>query len=108
MPSSDSDHKITILIIFVEMVIAVIYLISLLLVVIRRAKKLIQLRNRIYYLIIAFYIVTKLLLCSILIIEIIAGIPEEDNITAADIEKLFITGLVLADFSITELFLISL
>lgn len=50
------------------MVIAGIYLISLLLVVIRRAKKLIQLRNRIYYLMVAFYIVTKLLLCSILII----------------------------------------
>jgi uncharacterized membrane protein len=79
-PSSPQDLQmdgITILIVFVELVITLIYLISLLLIVIRRAKKLIELRNRKYYIVIALYITSKLILSSILVINIIAGIPDK-------------------------------
>jgi|JI8StandDraft_1071087.scaffolds.fasta_scaffold1747868_1 hypothetical protein len=65
----------TVLMLFVGVVIVVIYLISLLLIVIRRARKLIELHNRKYYLIILFYIATKLILCAVLTIEAIVGIP---------------------------------
>jgi hypothetical protein len=50
-----------------------VYLVSLLLVTIRRAKKLLELRNRKFYLIIAFYIASKLILCLILIVQIVVG-----------------------------------
>lgn len=92
-----------------EIVIIVIYLISLLLVVIRRAKRLIELRNRKYYLAVAFYIASKLILCSILIMEIIVGIANDwKDLKSEQIELIIKTGLILADFSIIELFLISL
>lgn len=51
---------------FVGLVIVVIYLICLLLIVIRRAKKLLDLYNRRYYLFISFYIASKLIICGIL------------------------------------------
>ena len=67
----------TVLIIFVEVVIVSIYLISLTLVVVRRAKKLFELHNRKYYVAIVFYIISKLVLCAIIVLRIIIGIPQE-------------------------------
>jgi hypothetical protein len=51
---------------FVGLVIVVIYLICLLLIVVRRAKKLLDLYNRRYYLFIGFYIASKLIICGIM------------------------------------------
>ena len=62
---------------FVEIVFLTIYLISLALIVIRRAKKFIEARNKKYYLVIVFYIVSKMILCAILIIKIIAGMTTQ-------------------------------
>ena len=59
---------------FVGVTIVVIYLVSLSLIVIRRAKKLIELYNRRYYIVIVFYIASKLIICAVLTIEMIVGI----------------------------------
>lgn len=94
---------------FVGVVIVFIYLFSLLLIVIRRAKKLIELYNRRYYLVIVFYIASKLIICSVLTIEMIVGVANSwENLSSDSIELMIKTGLVLADFAIIELFLISL
>lgn len=99
----------TVLVLFIAVVIIVIYLISLLLIVVRRAKKLIDLYNRRYYLFILFYIATKLIICIILGIEIIVGIGNNwSNLNASHVQLLIKTGLVLSDFSIVMLFVISL
>jgi hypothetical protein len=117
MPSPDTHHNSiedsmdtrTVLIIFVEIAIFVVYLVSLLLVVVRRAKRLIELRNRKYYITIAFYISTKLMLCALLIVSIVAGISDQwQNLDSADVELVIKTAFILADFAIIELFLISL
>lgn len=99
----------TVLMLFVGLVMVFIYLMVMLLVVVRRAKKLIELHNRRYYLVITFYIVSKLIVCSILGIEVIVGMTSNwENLSGAQIETLIKTALVLADMSIIELFLISL
>jgi len=99
----------TVLILFLALVIIFIYLIALLLIVIRRAKKLIELHNRKYYFFIAFYIVTKIIVCIILGIEIIVGMASNwVNLSAAEIESMIKTAIVLANLSVIELFLISL
>jgi len=99
----------TVLILFIGVTIAVIYLTCLLLIVIRRAKKLIELYNRRYYLVIVFYIASKLIICAVLTIEVIVGIANSwENLSSDNIELMIKTGLVLADFSVIELFLISL
>lgn len=97
---SGLDTK-TILILFVEIFFILIYLISLALVTIRRAKKLLELQNRKYYMIIVFYIGSKLILCLILIVQIIVGMTNQwSNIDPDQVELIIKTGLVLADFSV--------
>ena len=99
----------TVLILFVEVVIISIYLISLALVVVRRAKKLFELHNRKYYLAVVFYIASKLVLCAILVLRIIIGIPEEwKNLEGRFVEIIVKTAITLADFSIIVLFLVAL
>lgn len=91
----------TVLILFVEIVIIVIYLVSLLLVVMRRAKKLLDLRNRKYYVGVVFYIASKMVLCAILIVQIIVGMASQwSNIDPDKVEMLVKAGIFLADFSI--------
>ena len=75
--TGDSLDTKTVLMLFVGVTIDVIYLVSLLLIVIRRAKKLIELHNRRYYLVIAFYIASKLIICVILTIEMIVGVANQ-------------------------------
>lgn len=102
------DSK-AVLMLFVTVVIVVIYLVSLLLIVIRRARKLIELHNRRYYIIILFYITTKLILCAVLAVEFIVGFTNNwTNLDSDSIELIVKTGIVLADFAVIELFLISL
>lgn len=67
----------TVLMLFVEIVFILIYLISLVLIVIRRVKKFIEAHNKKYYLIIVFYIVSKLILSAILIIKVIVGMANQ-------------------------------
>jgi hypothetical protein len=70
------DSK-TILILFVEIVFILIYLISLTLIVMRRAKKFIESQNRKYFIVIVFYIASKLILCGILIMKVIVGLVNQ-------------------------------
>lgn len=99
----------TVLILFVELVIVAIYLVSLLLVVMRRAKRLLELHNRKYYLVVVFYIASKLVLAAILVVQIIVGMANNwTNIEPAHVELFVKTALVLADLSIIELFLVAL
>jgi hypothetical protein len=59
--------------------------------------------------IIVFYIATKLILCLILIIQIIVGMTNQwAEIDPDQFELLIKTGLVLANFSVIELFLVAL
>lgn len=99
----------TILILFIEIVIIVIYLIILLLIVVKNAKKFLQMQSRNYYLIVTFYIVSKLIICGILIVQIIVGIANQwTNIEPNSVEVMIKVGIVLADLSIIELFLTAL
>lgn len=79
--SANPDPK-TALVLFVALVIVVIYCMSLLMIVIRRAKRLIELYNRRYYLIIVFYVASKTILSVILGINIIVGFTQnEENLS---------------------------
>ena len=99
----------TVLILFVEIVIIAIYLICLLLVIIRRARKLIDCKNRKYYAAVVFYVLSKMIVSAIIVIQIIVGISTGwENLSPSHIELLIKTAIVLADFSVVELFLISL
>jgi hypothetical protein len=85
----------------VEIFFILIYLVSLTLVTIRRAKKLLELQNRKYYMIIVFYIASKLIICLILIVQIIVGMTNQWlNIDPNQVELLIKTGIVLANFSV--------
>jgi len=98
-----------VLILFIEVVIISIYLISLSLVMARRAKRLMGLHNRKYYLAVVFYLGSKLILCAILVLRIIIGIPNQwTDLDANFIEIVIKNGIVLADLSIIELFLTAL
>jgi hypothetical protein len=78
-----------------------IYLVSLMLVMIRRAKKLIEMHKRKYYVIVAFYIVSKLILCIVLIVQIVVGMGNQwSNIDPDQVELLVKTSLVLSNFSV--------
>lgn len=82
---------------------------SLLLVVVRRAKRLMDLHNRKYYMMVLFYIISKLILCAILIVQVIVGMAKSwSNIEPGQVELIIKTGIVLADFCMIELFLVAL
>lgn len=89
--------------------IVIIYLVSLLLVMVRRARRLMELHNRKYYIMVAFYIASKLVLCSILIVQVIVGMASSwTNIEPSQVELFIKTAIVLADFCMIELFLMAL
>lgn len=68
-----------------------------------------MLRNRKYYLVIAFYIASKLILCLVLLVQIVVGMANQwTNIDPDQFELLIKTSLVLANFSVVELFLVAL
>lgn len=68
LPAKNELDSKTVLMLFVGVTVVFIYLFSLLLIVVRRAKKLIELYNRRYYLVIVFYVASKLIICSVLTI----------------------------------------
>ena len=81
-PGSKNPDTKTALVLFVALVIVVIYCMCLLMIVIRRAKRLIELYNRRYYLVILFYVASKVILSVILGVNIIIGFPQnEDNLS---------------------------
>jgi hypothetical protein len=58
---------------------------------------------------ILFYVGSKLIICAVLIIEMIVGVAKNwENLDSDSIELMIKTGLVIADFTIIEMFLISL
>ena len=101
----------TVLIIFLLVVMITIYLISTLLVLLRKFKNIYKQRfsTRTFYSLVAFYIISKMILCTVLLIEILSQIPNQwDTLKGEDIEIVLKNSIVLADMSIIELFLVAL
>lgn len=58
---------------------------------------------------IAFYILTKLIICTIIVIQVIVDFANSDQDIKSESLELYIkTGIVLADYSLIELFFINL
>lgn len=86
-----------------------VYLIAVLLVLVRRAKKLLQLHNKKYYFTIVLYIASKIVICAILLIQIIAGIRNDwADLSPDHVEIMLKNAIALADMAVIELFLIGL
>lgn len=67
----------------------------------RRVKKLMEMHNRKYYLIIVFYIASKLVLCIILVVQIIVGMANQwADIDPGKVETFVKIGILMADLSI--------
>lgn len=56
-----------------------------------------------------FYIATKLILCSIVLVQVLLGIPESwKEVSSAEVENIVKTGFIMGDLCVIELFLVSL
>jgi hypothetical protein len=76
-----------VLLVFLWVVIIAIYLLTLLLVFVRKFKHIFSSRRstKVYYSVVLLYIISKMILCSILLIHIISQIPQWSNIKGEDI-----------------------
>lgn len=93
---------------FLIVTVMSIFSISLLIIMIKRSMKINRFKIYQVFFIIIFYIATKILTCTILLIKIIAGIPTHwDNVTAGSLELLFKDSLIFSEMSLVELFLVS-
>lgn len=81
-------QNITVLLVFLLVVIIAIYLVSTLLVLVRKFGNIIKSRpsTKVYYSIVIIYIITKLVLCAILMIRILSEMPNQyENLKGEDI-----------------------
>lgn len=84
--------------IFLVVMLITFYLISLGFVLGRKALRLLHCRCRKYYLIVLFYVLTKMTICGILSIQIAVGIPNQwADLGEAHVEMLFKNAIVLGD-----------
>lgn len=70
-----SLEPVTVLLIFLIIVINQIFLVSLTTVLLKKVKLIIKSTARKYYAFVLFYIVSKMILCVVLEVKIIQGIP---------------------------------
>lgn len=91
----------SVLLIFLMIVILAIFCVCMLIVLIKKLPSVFKLKTGKYYFFVLFYIVTKLVICGILIFKIMIDISNNfENVDAGDIEKYFKNTLILADCSL--------
>ena len=101
-------EPVTVLLIFLIIVINQIYLVSLVTVLLRKIKMIVRSSARKYYLFVIFYIASKMLICVILQVKILQGIPDQfSRLDSANIEVMLKNSFVFADCAVIELFLIA-
>ena len=99
---------LTIILIFIMIVLNQIFLIAITIALCKKVRNVMKTKVKSFYLMIMFYIVSKMVLIVIMEIKIIAGLSNDwENLTADLIEEYFKNVMVMADISIIELFLIS-
>ena len=83
---SSNLEPVTVLLIFLIIVINQIFLISLTTVLLKKIKLIIRSTARKYYAFVIFYIVSKMILCVILEVKILQGIPNKfDDLDSSNI-----------------------
>lgn len=81
----------------------------MLFIMIRKVKSIMKTSIKTYYVTVSFYVITKMVLCTVIMVYILKDTPNQwTNVESEQVEKIFKSGLVLADLSIVLLFLVAM